>query len=67
MFPLILDIISSTMAFLLHATPVLALLFALINCVSAEVYYVGPTIGGILGLVSGSFSRNASIDSSGFV
>ena len=67
MFPLILDIISSTMAFLLNATPVLSLLFALINCVSAEVYYVGPTVGGILGLVSGSIARNSSIDLDGFV
>lgn len=59
---LILDTISTAMTFLLNATPILALLLAMINCVSAEVYYVGPTVGGILGLVSLLFTEESPID-----
>ena len=36
----------------INTTPILILLLALVNCVSAETYYIGPTIGGILGVVS---------------
>jgi hypothetical protein len=37
---------------MINCTPILVLLLAFVNLVSAEVYYVGPTVGGIVGLVS---------------
>jgi hypothetical protein len=40
------------MSLITNCTPLLVLLLACVNLVSAEVYYVGPTIGGIVGLVS---------------
>jgi len=40
------------MALIINFTPFLVLLLAFVNLVSADVYYVGPTIGGIVGLVS---------------
>jgi hypothetical protein len=40
------------MGLLMKSTPVLILLLAFVNCVAANTYYIGPTIGGIVGLVS---------------
>ena len=40
------------MAFLINSTPVMVLFLALINSVAADVHYIGPTAGGIVGLVS---------------
>ena len=36
---------------MINCTPILVVLLACVNLVAAEVYYVGPTIGGIVGLV----------------
>ena len=38
--------------------PVLLILLACVNLVNAEAYYVGPTIGGIVGLVRGECNEN---------
>jgi len=41
------------MGLLMKSTSVFILLLAFVNCVAANNnYYIGPTIGGILGLVS---------------
>ncbi|CAF1083854.1 unnamed protein product [Adineta ricciae] len=39
------------MSLLMKSTPILVLLLALVNCVAADYYYVGPTVGGIIGLI----------------
>jgi len=40
------------MALIINCTPILILLLACVNVVSADYYYIGPTVGGIVGLVS---------------
>lgn len=40
------------MGLLINFTPILVLLLACADCVSAGAYYIGPTVGGIVGLVS---------------
>jgi hypothetical protein len=40
------------MASLINSASVLIFLLACVKFASAEVYYIGPTIGGIVGLVS---------------
>jgi hypothetical protein len=40
------------MGLLMKSTPVLILLLAFVNSVAADTRYIGPTVGGILGLVS---------------
>ena len=42
----------------INTSSILVLLLALVNCVSAETYYIGPTIGGILGVVSDASEGN---------
>lgn len=42
----------SKMGLLIKSTPILLTLLALVNCVAADAYYIGPTVGGVLGLVS---------------
>lgn len=39
------------MASMIACTPVLFVLLACVNLVNAEAYYIGPTVGGIVGLV----------------
>ncbi|CAF1028279.1 unnamed protein product [Rotaria sordida] len=39
------------MGLLINFTTVLVLLLGCVKCVSADAYYIGPTIGGILGLI----------------
>ena len=40
------------MSLLMKFTSILVFLLALVNCVAADYYYVGSTVGGIVGLVS---------------
>jgi hypothetical protein len=40
------------MGLLMKSTPVLIILLAFFNCVAADNYVIGSTIGGIIGLVS---------------
>jgi hypothetical protein len=40
------------MGLMINFTPILVLLLNCVNLVSAEYYYIGPTVGGIVGLVS---------------
>jgi hypothetical protein len=40
------------MGLLMKSAPILVFLLACVNCVAADNYYIGPTVGGILGLVS---------------
>jgi hypothetical protein len=39
------------MGLIINFTPILVVLLACVNLVSAEYYYIGPTVGGIVGLV----------------
>ncbi|CAF2717943.1 unnamed protein product [Rotaria sp. Silwood2] len=39
------------MGLLINFASVLVLFFTCIKCVAADVYYVGPTVGGIIGLI----------------
>ncbi|CAF1317328.1 unnamed protein product [Adineta steineri] len=39
------------MGLLINSATLSVFLLAFVNCVAAEVYYVGPTIGGIVGLI----------------
>jgi len=39
------------MGLLMKSTPVLILLLTFVNYVAADAYYIGPTIGGIVGLI----------------
>ena len=40
------------MGLCIKSTPILLTLLALVNCVAADAYYIGPTVGGVLGLVN---------------
>jgi hypothetical protein len=40
------------MGLIMKSTFVFILLLAFVNCVAADTRYIGPTVGGILGLVS---------------
>ncbi len=40
------------MGLMINYTSILILLLACVNLVSAEYYYIGQTVGGIVGLVS---------------
>jgi len=41
----------SKMGLLINSAPVLVILLAFVNCVAADGYYIGSSIGGVLGLV----------------
>jgi hypothetical protein len=36
----------------MNCTPILVLLLACVKSVAADYYYIGPTVGGVIGLVS---------------
>jgi hypothetical protein len=40
------------MGLIINCTPILVFLLTCVNSVAADYYYIGPTIGGIVGLVS---------------
>jgi hypothetical protein len=40
------------MASIMNCTPILVLLLACVKFASADAYYIGPTVGGVIGLVS---------------
>lgn len=40
------------MGLCIKSIPILFTLLALVNCVAADAYYIGPTVGGVLGLVN---------------
>ncbi len=42
----------SKMGLFMKSVPVLIFLLAFVNCVAADTRYIGPTIGGIVALVS---------------
>jgi len=39
------------MGLLMNSTPILVCLLAFVNCVAADIHYIGPTVGGIVGLI----------------
>lgn len=50
------------MASLINYSAVFVFLLALVQTVAAEVYYVGPTIGGVVGVVSCRHERLRQTD-----
>ncbi len=40
------------MGLLMNSASVLVFLMGFVNCVAADSYYIAPTVGGIVGLVS---------------